>query len=72
MYCDSALFYEASNSFDAYGHVRMLQGDTLTLTSDVLFYNGIDRLARARYNVVLKHQKTILYKFAQFSDTYAK
>ena len=61
MYCDSALFYEASNSFDAYGNVRMLQGDTLTLTSDVLYYNGIDRLARARYNVVLKHLKTILY-----------
>ncbi len=61
MYCDSALFYEASNSFDAYGNVRMLQGDTLTLTSDVLYYNGIDRLARARYNVVLKHLKTTLY-----------
>ena len=61
MYCDSALYYEASNSFDAYGNVRMLQGDTLTLTSDVLYYNGIDRLARARYNVVLTHLKTILY-----------
>ena len=61
MYCDSALFYEASNSFDAFGHVRMIQGDTLSLTSDVLYYNGLDRLARARYNVVLKHLKTILY-----------
>ena len=61
MYCDSALFYEASNSFDAYGNVRMIQGDTLKLTSDVLYYNGIDRLARARYNVVLTHLKTILY-----------
>lgn len=61
MYCDSALFYEASNSFDAYGNVRMVQGDTLSLVSEVLYYNGIDRLARARYNVVLTHLKTILY-----------
>ena len=46
MYCDSALFYEASNSFDAYGSVRMLQGDTLSLDGDMLFYNGFDQLAR--------------------------
>lgn len=61
MYCDSALFYESTNSFDAFGNVRMVQGDTLTLTSEILYYNGIDRLARARYNVVLTHLKTILY-----------
>ena len=61
MYCDSALFYEASNSFDAYGNVRMVQGDTLSLTSEVLFYNGLDKLARARYEVVLTHGKTVLY-----------
>ncbi|MBR3513736.1 MAG: hypothetical protein IKO12_04870 [Bacteroidaceae bacterium] len=61
MTCDSALFYEASNSFDAFGRVRMLQGDTLSLVSDVLFYNGFDQMARARYNVLLTHRKTKLY-----------
>ncbi len=61
MFCDSALFYEATNSFDAYGNVRMRQGDTLSLVSDVLFYEGIDQMARARYNVVLKHRQTTLY-----------
>ena len=60
MYCDSALFYEASNSFDAYGNVRMVQGDTLSLTGDVLFYNGVDQLARVRHNVVLRHCETTL------------
>ena len=29
MYCDSAYFYESSNSLDAFGHVRFVQGDTL-------------------------------------------
>ena len=61
MYCDSALFYEASNSFDAFGHVRMKQGDTLSLTGDVLYYSGFEQLARVRHNVVLKHRQTTLY-----------
>ena len=34
LYCDSAYFYEASNSFEAFGHVKMYQGDTLSLLSD--------------------------------------
>ncbi len=59
--CDSALYFDANNSFDAFGHVRMNQADTLTLASDVLFYDGSDQMARARYNVVLTHRKSRLY-----------
>ena len=61
LYCDSAYFYEASNSFEAFGHVKMLQGDTLSLVSDYAYYDGNEQMARARYNVVLKHKKTTLY-----------
>ena len=61
LYCDSAYFYEASNSFEAFGHVRMYQGDTLSLTSDYAYYDGNEQMARARYNVVLKNRKTTLY-----------
>lgn len=61
MYCDSALFYEATNSFDAFGNVRMNQGDTLTLDGDVLYYDGLDQMARVRHNVVLRHLSTTLY-----------
>ncbi len=61
LYCDSAHFYEQTNSFEAFGHVRMRQGDTLSLTSDYAYYDGNDQLAQARYNVVLKHRKTTLY-----------
>ena len=60
LYCDSAYFYEASNSFEAFGHVKMYQGDTLSLLSDYAFYDGNEQLARARYNVVLTHKKTKL------------
>ena len=61
LYCDSAYFYEASNSFEAFGHVKMYQGDTLSLISDYAYYDGNEQMARARYNVVLKHKKTTLY-----------
>lgn len=61
MYCDSACFYEASNSFDAFHNVRMVQGDTLTLTGDVLYYSGLEQLARVRNNVVLTHRNSVLY-----------
>ena len=61
LYCDSAYFYEASNSFEAFGHVKMYQGDTLSLLSDYAYYDGNEQIARARYNVILKNRKTTLY-----------
>lgn len=59
--CDSAHFYEASNSFEAFGHVYMKQGDTLSLKSDYAFYDGNEQMAIARRNVLLVHRKTKLY-----------
>lgn len=45
MYCDSAHFYDARNSFEAFGNVRMEQGDTLFVYGDELDYDGITELA---------------------------
>lgn len=45
MYCDSAHFYDNTNSLDAYGNVRMEQGDTLFVYADELNYNGDKELA---------------------------
>ena len=61
LYCDSANFFQQTNSFEDFGHVRMVQGDTLSLTSDYAYYDGNEQIAQARYNVVLKHRKTTLY-----------
>lgn len=46
MYCDSAHFYDQSNSLDAYGNVKMEQGDTLFVYADELNYNGEIELAK--------------------------
>ena len=61
LYCDSADFYQEENSFKAFGHVRMLQGDTLSLRGDILFYDGNTQIAQVRRNVVLRHRKMVLY-----------
>ena len=61
LFCDSAHFYEASNSFEAFGNVKMYQGDTLTRFSDYAYYDGNEQMAEARFNVVLTHRKSKLY-----------
>lgn len=59
--CDSAYFYQETNSFKAFSHVKMYQGDTLSLFSDYAYYDGNGQMAEARYNVVLRHRLTKLY-----------
>ncbi len=61
LFCDSAYFYQESNSFKAFGHVKMYQGDTLSLFSDYAYYDGNEQMAEARHNVVLRHRGTKLY-----------
>ena len=59
--CDSAYFFQASNSVRAFGHVRFHQGDTLSLTCDNAWYDGQGQMMEARKNVVLRHRKQVLY-----------
>ena len=59
--CDSAYFYEESNSFEAFGHVHMWQGDTLSLTSVDGYYDGNNEMAHAWKDVVMKHRGETLY-----------
>lgn len=40
MWCDSAHYYAESESFEAFGSVKMQQGDTLFVYADELNYNG--------------------------------
>ena len=44
LYCDSALFYESSNSIDAYGVVR-IEGPRAKISGDVLHYEGNSKKA---------------------------
>lgn len=59
--CDSAVVYENSNSFLAYGKVHMTQGDSLSLKGDSLYYDGTTEFAKVYDNVIMKHGTMSLY-----------
>jgi lipopolysaccharide export system protein LptA len=56
--CDSAYFKQMENKFEAYGHVRMYQGDTLEIRCDTALYDGNAEMVHAQHNVVVIHRKT--------------
>ena len=73
LYCDSANFFEASNSFEAWGNVRMVQGDTLSLTSDYGYYDGNNKFMEAKVfssdkQVELRNRATTLYADTLYFD----
>ncbi|MCC8154635.1 MAG: hypothetical protein LIP01_10720 [Tannerellaceae bacterium] len=61
MFCDSAYFYEASNSLEAFSNVRMEQGDTLFVYGNYLFYDGNTQLAQLRENVRMENGEMTLF-----------
>ena len=84
LYCDSANFFEGSNSFEAWYNVRMVQGDTLSLTSDYGYYDGNNKFIEAKIldsfsnprlsnssntkKVVLRNRTTTLYTDQLYFD----
>lgn len=46
MYCDSAYYYPASSSLEAFGNVRMVQGDTIKVSADYANYDGFTEQAQ--------------------------
>ena len=60
LYCDSAYFKQQENTFHAFGHVRLLQGDTLEIKCDTAFYDGRNDadMVHAQHNVLVVHRKT--------------
>lgn len=60
MYCDSACYYDRTSSFEAFGNVRMEQGDTLFLYGDRLYYDGLTQIAQMRENVRMENRTTTL------------
>lgn len=58
--CDSAWYFARDNKVDAYGHVHIVQGDTLNLYGDELRYFGNEKFAEMRYHVILIDKETTL------------
>lgn len=62
IFCDSAYLSREKNSMRAFGHVRIIDiVDPIDVSSDYLEYNGNQRIARLRDNVIMKDDSTTLY-----------
>jgi lipopolysaccharide export system protein LptA len=58
--CDSAVFYEARNVFEAFRNVHINQADTVNIYSDRLTYDGNSKMAHLTSNVRLVDRESVL------------
>lgn len=59
--CDSAFFNQDSNTFEAFGHVKLSRTDGTGLTCVRLYYYGQTRTTKARQDVVLTQPRRSLH-----------
>ena len=60
-FCDSAYFYQKTNSFNAYQNVHIIVNDSVEIFSDLLDYDGNTRFAEFFDHVRLIDDSTTLY-----------
>ena len=61
MYCDSAHHFTKKEQINAFGEIKIFQGDTLTITAKKLTYYGEKKIANLSKNVILKDKYMRLY-----------
>lgn len=59
IYCDSAILFKKENIINAFGRVRITEGDSITITSRKLIYTGDDKKAKLREDVVFTKLKSV-------------
>ncbi len=60
LWCDRAIHYGKDDFIEAFGNVRIVQGDTVNLTSQYVEYSGKTKFAFASGNVVLTEPSSVL------------
>jgi len=68
VWSDQAIFYKEDNFFRASGNVKMIQGDTITLTSGYAEYDGNTEFAFASNDVELSTPTSLLTTDSLFFD----
>ena len=68
MWSDKAIYYSGENFIEAYGNVKLIQGDTIHMTSKYIEYSGITQLAFASGNVVLKDPNSTISSDTLYFD----
>lgn len=60
MWCDQAIHYSEEDFIEAYGNVKIVQGDTVNMTARYVEYSGKTKLAYARGEVILTEPSSVL------------
>ena len=68
MWCNEAIYYAKKDFIEAYGDVKLIQGDTLNMKSKYIEYSGKTQLAYASGNVILIDNSSELYTDILFFD----
>lgn len=68
MWCNKAIYYGKEDFIEAYGEVRIKQGDSIDMTSKYVEYSGKTQLAYASGDVVLIDPNSKLYTDILYFD----
>ncbi|XMO86829.1 OstA-like protein [Algibacter sp. AS12] len=68
MWCDKAIHYSKDNFIEAYGNVKLKQGDTINMTSKYIEYSGITELAFASGDVVMTDPNSTITSDTLYMD----
>ncbi|WP_283401238.1 OstA-like protein [Muriicola jejuensis] len=68
LWCDIAIFYQKENKLRAIGNIRLVQGDSILMTSGKIDYDGNEKLAKAWEKVLLKNADMTLRTDTLFFD----
>ncbi|MEP1489545.1 MAG: OstA-like protein [Algibacter sp.] len=68
LWCDKAFYYGTENFLEAYGNVKLIQGDTITMTSKYVEYDGDKQLAFASGDVILESPDSTILSDTLYFD----
>ncbi|MFI0429477.1 OstA-like protein [Mariniflexile sp. HMF6888] len=68
MWSDKAIYYSGENFIEAYGNVKLIQADTIHMTSKYVEYSGITQLAFASGDVVFKDPNSTITSDTLYYD----
>lgn len=68
MWSDKAIYYSGENFIEAYGNVKLIQGDTIHMSSKYIEYSGFTQLAFASGDVVLRDPNSTISSDTLYFD----
>lgn len=68
LWCDRAIHYSKEKFIEAYGHVKMIEGDSINMTSKYIEYSGKTELAFASGDVILNDPNSTIKSDTLYYD----